>query len=74
MLQIVASLMIIILTILKVSLMLLESSIMLLENIYSTGVVTHDDHHKVIKIFLLQATLSELVSVIRSTVLSPPHQ
>ncbi len=42
--QIVASLMIVILTTLEVSFMLLDSSITLLENIYSTG-VTHDDCH-----------------------------
>jgi hypothetical protein len=41
MLQIVASLMIVIVMILEVSFMFLESSVMLLENIFSTG-ITHD--------------------------------
>jgi hypothetical protein len=57
MFQIVASLMIVILTTLEVSFMLLESSIMLLENMYGTE-ITHDEtiviyHHP---IFIVSAT------------------
>ncbi len=51
MLQVVASVMIVILKTLKVSLTLLESSIMLLENIYSTG-VTHADCHATVQSFI----------------------
>ncbi len=63
MLQVVASLTTVILT-----LMLQESSIMLPKNIYSTG-VTHDDHHMMIKIlFIVHATGHNVVKLFRSVI------